>query len=362
MLRPWSIALFAPLLALALPACERHGVAAEAGVAPTTDLVKVESPAAAAGAANLRLFGRVGFAPGASYAVRAPLSGYVRTVDVSVGQEVVKGTLLATIQSKDAAAARAELAQAKTELDLAKTNHDRLVALRKDGAATDKEVREAEANLHKEQTEYARAAEAVAALGLSGGSAATYELRASAAGRVLTRGIAPGERVGPEDAKETFLVGDTSKLVVIGAVFERDMGSIEKGAKASFTVTSIPGVTFAAKVGTVGDVLDPASHTLEVRFELDGADSRLRSEMATTILVERKLSAAATVPASALFLHHDQFVVMVQENGAFVRRKVVPGPVIGDRIAILEGVATTDRIVVEGALLVDSELDRVLDP
>lgn len=349
-------------LSLATQGCERHGVAAEAGV-PPNDLVKLESPAAASGAANLRMFGRVGFAPGASYAVRAPLSGYVRTVDVSVGQEVVKGTLLATIQSKDAAAARAELAQAKTELDLAKTNLDRLVALRKDGAATDKEVREAEANWHKEQVEYARAAEAVAALGLSsGGSAATYELRASGPGRVLTRSIASGERVGPEDAKEAFLVGDTSKLVVIGAVYERDMGSIVKGAKATFTVSSLPGDTFTAKVGTVGDVLDPASHTLEVRFELDAADARLRAEMATTILVERKLSAAATVPASALFLHHDQFVVMVQDKGVFVRRKVVPGPVIGDRIALLEGVTTTDKVVVEGALLVDAELDRVLDP
>lgn len=184
---------------------------------------------------------------------------------------------------------------------------DRLVSLRKDGAATDKEVREAEAVWHKEQTEYARAAEAVAALGLSGGSAATYELRASGPGRVLTRGISPGERVGPEDAKEAFLVGDTSKLVVVGAVYERDMGAIQKGAKATFTVSSLPGDTFAAKVGTVGDVLDPASHTLEVRFELDAHDPRLRAEMGTTILVERKVSAAATVPASALFLHHDQF-------------------------------------------------------
>ncbi|MGZ3418474.1 MAG: efflux RND transporter periplasmic adaptor subunit [Polyangiales bacterium] len=353
--------LFAAAALLTLAGCHRAD-AQPSTAPPPNPVVKLESPTVAPDGATLRLFGHFAFAPGASYAVRAPLSGHVKSVPVTVGQVVEKGTVLAVIESRDAALARSELAKAAVDVKASKINLERLKALLEDKAATEREVREAEAKLAQEQAELARASEAVAALGLEKGSAATYELRASGPGRIVKRNLEPGERVGPDDAKEAFLIGDTSHLVMQATAYERDILGVTKDARASITVPSIPGATFGAHVANVGEVIDPVSRTIEVRLALDDADPRLRAEMSATVEVARPSLAAVTVPVGALFLHHDDFVVLVKQGNGYARRKVVPGPSIGARVAILSGVGKEDQVVSEGALLVDSELDRVLDP
>jgi cobalt-zinc-cadmium efflux system membrane fusion protein len=353
--------LFAVAALLTLAGCHRAD-AQPSNAPPPNPVVKLDAPAAAPDGATLRLFGRFYFAPGASYAVRAPLSGHVKSVPVTVGQVVEKGTLLAVIESRDAALARSELAKAAVDVKASKINLERLKGLLEDKAATEREVREAEAKLAQEQAELARASEAVAALGLEKGSAATYEIHASGPGRIVKRNLEPGERVGPDDAKEAFLIGDTSHLVVQASAYERDILGVTKSAKATITVPSIPGATFQAHVDNVADVIDPVSRTIDVRLALDEADPRLRAEMSATVEVARPSLAAVTVPVGALYLHHDDFVVLVKQGNGYERRKVVPGPSIGPRVAILSGVGKDDQVVVEGALLVDSELDRVLDP
>ena len=215
-LRPLTTLLLVSSGLLALPACQTHSNAEASQNSPEapSDLIKVAPAHMSNHGATLRLFGRLGFAPGAAYAVRAPLSGYARTVDVALGQEVKKGDVLATISSKDAAEVRADLARAGAELRLAKTNLERLKSLKADGAASDREVREAEAKQAEEEADISRASSAAAALGVYGGSSAAYELRATAAGHVVARNLHPGERVGPDDGKEAFLIGDISKLEV----------------------------------------------------------------------------------------------------------------------------------------------------
>src|SRR3954470_8374163 len=85
--------LFAAAALLTLVGCVGcHKADAQPSNAPPPNpVVKLESPTTAADGATLRLFGRFSFAPGASYAVRAPLSGHVKSVPVTVGQVVEKG-------------------------------------------------------------------------------------------------------------------------------------------------------------------------------------------------------------------------------------------------------------------------------
>ncbi len=345
--------------------CKTHSDAGAAPPAqePPGDLIKVAPARVSNHGATLRLFGRLGFEPGAAYAVRAPLSGFARTVDVALGQEVKKGDRLATISSKDAAEVRADLARAAAELRLAKTNLERLKSLKADGAATDREVREAEAKLTEEEADFARASAAAAALGVGGGSSAAYEIRASAAGWVVARNIHPGERVGPDDAKEAFLIGDITRLEVTARAYERDIAEIELNEPARIEVPSIPGAVFNAKVTYLGQVIDPVSRTVPVRLALDAPDKRLRAEMTATVSLDTVGTSCIVVPRDAILLKGDAFVVLVKkDDGGYERRKVRPGVRVGDDVQLLEGLKPNENVVVAGAVLVDGELDRILAP
>jgi hypothetical protein len=70
----------------------------------------------------------------------------------------------------------------------------RLQKLIGEGAASASELVEAQGRLNGSRDEYAGVKEGLAAVGAQPDGGERFELRASAPGRVLTRGIAPGER------------------------------------------------------------------------------------------------------------------------------------------------------------------------
>ena len=210
-------------------------------------------------------------APTNQVTVGSQLSGLVTRVVVDVNDRVVAGQPLALIdpqqiddqirqQTAQIAAAQAQVGQAnatlaqsraqlnrleevyrlsngrvpsKTELEAGRADYARGIATLRAAQAN---VTAAQAQLAQSQTQRARAV-----------------IRSPVSGVVLARQIDPGATVAASFNTPTLFViaEDLTRMKLEVSIDEADVGSVQPGQRASFTVDAFPGRTFPAQIARV---------------------------------------------------------------------------------------------------------------
>lgn len=311
--------------------------------------------------ATLSAFGRVAFAPGGSYAVRAPGSAFVERVLVSVGEQVRTGQPLAVLRSVEVAKLRSEVRRLSVLLKADEEALGRLEAVVAQGAAPAREAAELRARIAGEQAELSGVKGSLGAMQVGGGGGDRIELRATQDGQVLDRTIAPGERVTGDEAAAAFLIGDPSKLVIRGAFPERDAPFLQRESPCWFSAPALGSERFEGSVAQVLRAVDPRTQTIEVLCAPRGADPRLTAEMAVRVEVAVGTGAVLLVPRSAVLLRKDDRVVFVRSGDRVLeRRRVQVGASLRDAVQVLDGVKAGEEVIIKNAILLDGELDEVL--
>lgn len=189
--------------------------------------------------ALLQGHGRVAFAPNSSYSIRVPFAGFVEKVHVSLGAEVKAGQSLATLRSSELAKLRADARHLSAVIATESDSVGRLERLVAEGAASTRELVEAKGRLAVAQADLQGVQESLAAANVLGGSGDRFYLKATGAGQVLVRRIAPGERVTADGDEAAFVVGDPEQVVVKASFPERDAPFLAQGGACSFTVPAL---------------------------------------------------------------------------------------------------------------------------
>lgn len=324
-------------------------------------LLKATPARVAEAAAEVEGFGKFGFAPGASYALRPPFAGVVESVEVQVGQKVTKNQVVARIRSPELAKLRADLAKLEGDREGQVEAVARVEGLVRDGAAARRELAEAKAKLAdlESNLEAARNALASAQAEATGGD--LYQVRAPRDGDVLAMHVEPGQRIDTLAVRPAFIVGDPLDLVVSASFPERDAPLLDAGDVCRIFVPALGEVALPGKLTSVVRAIDAQSRSVRVVCKLDAADPRLRSEMAARALVRTSSDEFLIVPRNAVLLRRDERVVLVRTAPDVVERRLVEtGMNVGDSIQILGGLKSGEEVVVEGAVLLDGELNRIL--
>ena len=182
-----------------------------------------------------------------------------------------------------------------------------------------------------------------------GADANVYRLRSPIGGVVSDRHVAPGQHV--EVGTHAFTVVNPDTLWFVARVPARHAEAASAVRGGWFTVEGASHAHEAARVVSVGTVIDPASRTLPVRLAVPNAGGELK----VGLLAEGHLTlgdpvAGVGVPARAILEEDGLSVVYVKLGGeAFQRRVVEPGPSDGSWTIVLSGVANGEQVVVEGA-------------
>lgn len=306
-------------------------------------------------------FGRVVFAPNGSHAIRSPFAATAERVYVAVGDAVERGAPLALLRSPEVARLRGEAARLVAQIAAERDAIARVERLTREGAASEREVIEARTRLGVALAESRGVHGALQATGAGPTGDDHLVLRAVAAGRVLMRFVDPGERVAPEDADPAFLVGDPTALQVLGSFPERDAPLLQDGAACSFTVPALGTQRFSGTLVGVARAIDRSTRTATASCRPERLEARLQPEMIARVEVLVRGTGMLVVPRAAVLLHRDEHVLFVQrDDGLLERRSVEAGANLSDRVQILRGVQPGERVVTEGAVLLDGELDRVL--
>jgi cobalt-zinc-cadmium efflux system membrane fusion protein len=194
-----------------------------------------------------------------------------------------------------------------------------------------------------------------------------YVIRSPLAGVLVDKNINPGQETRPDFQLASFqpmvtplfVVSDPTKLWLQVDVAETDLPSLESGQPLRVYSGTYPDKVFSGTVDKISDTLDPNTRTLKVRGVVANPDNRLKAEMYVTVDVvqatDKLANAGVEIPASAVFMIDAQYYLFVEtEPGHFHRQTVKVGTEADGKIPVFAGISAGQRIVTEGALLLQS--------
>jgi RND family efflux transporter MFP subunit len=297
---------------------------------------------------------------------RKGVDGRVR--NLQQGDWVKKGTVLATVRQSDYQQAvdqyKGQLEQAKASAQKSDQDFTRAQALYKADAMTQSDFDAAKAQHDGSQgavtTAQAAVAQAQQALD-------DCEVRAPIDSQVLSRNIEIGTLVGAGTA--AFTIGETQTVKAIFGIPDTVLGAVTLGKKQAIQTETYP-QQFMGQITAVAPQADQKSRTFQVEVTIPNLQGLLKSGMvATLVLGQAKLATPLlVVPISAIVSSGDgsktfSVFVAVHEGDKDVarRRAVLPGAAFGNLVSIQKGVNLGDRVLLNGATLVnDGQAVRII--
>ncbi|HUS06190.1 MAG TPA: efflux RND transporter periplasmic adaptor subunit [Bryobacteraceae bacterium] len=278
--------------------------------------------------------------------VHARVEGWIERVHADfVGQLITKGQPLLTLYSPELLATQQELLlaiQARTVMSNSSLHE----------AHSNSEALVEAARRRLELWNFSRGQ--IDTVEKSGKPIPSVTIFAPASGFITARNAFPGQKIAPDT--ELYALADLSRVWVMADVFESDAPAVRVGLPALVTSPNDGSVRLHARVNYIQPQVDPATRTLKVRLELNNPGYKLKPDMFLDVTFQVAGTKMLTVPSEALLdAGTSQTVFVDRGNGLLEPRRVEAGRRMGDRVEILRGLSASERIVVSGTFLLNSE-------
>ena len=346
------------------------------------------------------------------------IAGRVATVNVSLGQRVERGGVLANIESQQVAELRGQLLEAKSKLslatanvervrmaanragvisaraklDLAEKNLTRQRRLFEIGAGSAKEVQAAEAEHTTAKAEYdfqsnvalsrevqtaeaereaarvtvERLRQALVAIGANPdqeGANASITVTAPISGVITKRAVNPG--MGVKEGDTLFAIADLTTVWVMANVPEAQVSRLRVGSRAQVKSPAADEGHIAGRVNFIDSQVNTETHTVRVRMEAPNPGERLKAGMFVEVGFPDAISDGragameVSIPSEAVQRLAERPVVFVPEEnepGHFKVRFVELGGEVDGHRRVTEGLKPGERIVIKGSFALKSQL------
>lgn len=305
------------------------------------------------------------FLPYQSVAIYARVNGYVDRVTVDRGSAVKKGQLLAVLSAPEMTAQLAEAeskvqaieaqrAEADAKLVAAESTYERLkAASATPGAVAGNELITAEKAVTAARAVVSSLEKSRAAA--QAGAAAVRDLKsylqvkAPFDGVITERLVHPGALAGPvqgAQAAPLFRLEQNSRLRLVVAVPEADVGGIVRNARVPFTVPAYPGDTFYGIVARIPRSLDPKMRTMAVELDVLNTSGKLAAGMYPEVSWPVQTGKASLVVPPTAIVSTTERTFVIRVNGGRAEwvnvRKAGPA---GDQAAVIGDLRPGDEIV-----------------
>src|SRR5215469_13475662 len=301
--------------------------------------------------------------------VFTPYQGRIVGLFAKVGDEVQKGQTLFTIDSPDLLAADSNLIATAGVLQLTTRNLTRLRALYESRAVSQKELEQAVSDQQTAEGAHRAARDAVRIFGKTDAEIdqivaermadPTLVVPSPISGRVTARNAAPGLLVQPGSQPAPFVVADVSTMWMLANVAESDSPAFEVGQEVKVTVMAHPGRVYEGRISTIGSSVDPITHRVLVRSEIDDPQHELRSGMFANFVIRTGVPMrSVAVPVDGVVREGDgtMTVWVTADRRRFTQRAVKVGILRNGYYQILEGLQAGELVATEGALFLSNAL------
>jgi len=301
----------------------------------------------------------------------ARITSTVQQVNVDIGDSVQRGQALVLLDDRDLVAkrsvvggqqvalsrnvdaAKAGIAKAQAELDLARSRQQRDVELLRTGfvaqAALDGSnaaLRAAQANLDSARATHAARAADASALQHEARHADTVlsftRIAAPMDGVIIARQAEVGTTVVP--GSTLLRMVDPATLWVAMSVDESVLARVQVGQAASIRLRS--GELLPGKVARITHQSDAATRELEVNIAFDKPPARFAIDQEAQVSVDTGAVAGIAVPLTALTRDREgRLGVLVVVDARAEFRPVQTGAADGHQALVTQGLAAGERVV-----------------
>ena len=272
--------------------------------------------------------------PNESIVVQPEIPGRIVRFGFTDGARVKKGDLLVEL---DPAILRAELAKARSDLTLARTNNERANQLASQGTGTLRARDEALAVLQATQANYE----------LAQARLDKAEIRAPFSGVVGLRMFSLGAYVSPGDQIVELAAIDPIRVDFRAS--EIFLTSIRNGQRISITADALPGRTFSGEIYAVHPIVDVNGRALRLRASVPNPDGTLYPGLfvRVQVVVEERPN-AILAPEAAIFPVDQKKYVYRVADGRAILTEVTLGRRKPGLVEIVSGLARDATVVTAG--------------
>jgi len=298
------------------------------------------------------------------------VTGMVREIHKNVGDKVEAGELMAVLESRELAEAKAADLAAEARLKLAETNFKRIEGLLAKKIAPEQEYYEARQKLEEAQIAHRETMAKLHALGLDhdevnavakqdDAAFSRYEIRAPFAGHVVEKHAALGEVHG--GGSDVFVVADLSNVWVDITTYPQDAARVQAGANVRVIAPAPDGEPMTAEgtITYVSPIIRESTRTGLARAVIPNDALLWKPGLFVTAEV---LVGSADVPVlvsnDAIQTIENQTVVFVAEDDGFEKRPVALGRANETHTALVSGLQPGERYVAKGAFILKAELSK----
>ncbi|WP_033073637.1 efflux RND transporter periplasmic adaptor subunit [Sphingopyxis sp. MWB1] len=333
-------------------AAENQGVVALTPAQIATAGIEVTRPTAG-GAGELTLPATIEGDPQALQAVSAAIGGRVVALHYNLGQTVRRGATLALIESREAAALRAEVEAAEARATLARSELAREERLLRLKVSPERDLLAARNAMTEANIALRLARQQLAAAGAGGGALNRIAIVAPISGQIVSRSAVLGQTVAAD--AELFRVANLSRVAVRLSLTTQDAGKVSIGMPLEISAGNRRART---NLSFLSPVLDESTRLVSAVAILDNRSGLWRPG--------ENISAALPIGPAGGTVRIDESALQQIEGRTMVFARIPQGfralPVRlvsrGGGSAVVEGLSTGEEIATKGSFVLKAELRK----
>ncbi len=295
------------------------------------------------------------------------LPGIVTEVRKSLGDTVYPGEVMAIIESRELADAKAAYLAAKERVNLARLNFTREKNLWEKKISSEQEYLDAKQVLAETDIERRSSEQKLHALGFSdeyvkslpdhpNANFTLYKITAPISGTVVKKHITLGEKLG--DESNTFTVADLRNVWINLTIYQKDLPLIRPGLQVVVRADQHDAET-RGTIDYVSPFVDESTRTATARVVVDNLEGSWRPGMFVTgQVVVDELAVDILIYRSAIQVIDGEKAVFVQTGEGFEPRHVETGRSNQTHVEILSGLKPGQRYVKSNAFTLKAQLGK----
>ena len=285
---------------------------------------------------------------------KAPLysriSGYLKTWKADIGTPVKAGQLLAEIDTPDLdqqiLQAKAELASTQASAALSENTAKRWKSLESanfvSGQAVEEKMGDYNAKMAVVNASQANVNRLQALKNFS-------RIVAPFDGVVTARNTDIGQliNVGGAPGSELFVVSNVKRLRLYVNLPQNQVAFIQKGSLAKFTVPEQPGQVYSATVQSTSQAINSSSGSMLVQLSAENKRGELLpgGYASVSFNIPAQADRLSVPPSALVYTKAGVLVATVNPENRVVMKPVVIARDYGNRLELLSGLQSTDRVI-----------------
>ena len=288
--------------------------------------------------ATIKLSGKIVENEEANAVQASYFSGRIERLNInSIGEEVRKGQLLATIYSPELFSAQQELITASTLKESQPALYKAVRNKLKLWKISDAQINQIEASQKVKQN---------------------FPIYATVSGTVSEKLVEQGDYV--KQGQALLKITNLNTVWALFDVYENQVELFKKGQNITVTTNAFPNKEFKATVDFIDPTFNTSTRTVKLRVVLNNKNREFKTGMFIEGNIENTKSnkeQRLTIPSSAILWTGELSVVYLKTNPnepVFEMKEITIGKQLGEQYEVIEGLKSGDEIVTNGTFTVDA--------